>query len=254
MAQQGPVVLLDLLLLAGKLGDEFVLLGHLVLERLDLGLFGVLLLLGLGQGSLEVLDVLLELLSFGVELLGGGGHVGVGVLLVHQAGFDLLELLLGGGLGLEGGLVFLLHVTTGLTLSVESRGNLVSLGVDLDLSLLELGLEGLTLGKSGLGIGQVGADTIVQLLEAELDEEGLELAVKEPPGPVLETKVLLDVSLDDFEGNLLLSLDVIGNVDKDASGLALHLDDDLGQRSFTDLLELGQHTSAEHDLGLAATE
>ena len=34
-----------------------------------------------------------------------------------------------------------------------------------------------------------------------MDEEGLELAVKEPPGPVLETKVLLDVSLDDFEGN-----------------------------------------------------
>merc|ERR1719295_2307608 len=72
-----PVVLLDLLLLAGELGDEFVLLGHLVLEGLDLGLFGVLLLLGLGQGSLEVLDVLLELLTFGVELLGGGGHVGV---------------------------------------------------------------------------------------------------------------------------------------------------------------------------------
>ena len=47
---------------------------------------------------------------------------------------------------------------------------------------------------------------------------------------------------------LLLSLDVVGDVDEDASGLALHLDDDLGQRSFTDLLELGQHTSAEHDL------
>merc|ERR1719295_2044014 len=249
-----PVVLLDLLLLAGELGDELILLGHLVLERLDLGLFGVLLLLGLGQGSLEVLDVLLELLTFGVELLGGGGHVGVGVLLVHQAGFDLLELLLGGGLGLEGGLVFLLHVTTGLTLSVEGGGNLISLGEDLDLSLLELGLEGLTLGKSGLGIGQVGADTIVQLLEAELDEEGLELAVKEPPGPVLETKVLLDVSLDDFEGNLFLSLDGVSRGDEDAACLALHLDDDLGQRSFTDLLELGQHTSAEHDLGLAATE
>ena len=47
---------------------------------------------------------------------------------------------------------------------------------------------------------------------------------------------------------LLLSLDVIGDVDKDASGLALHLDDDLGQSTLTDLLELGQHTGAEHDL------
>ena len=47
---------------------------------------------------------------------------------------------------------------------------------------------------------------------------------------------------------LLLSLDVIGDVDKDASGLALHLDDDLGQSTLTDLLEFGQTTSAEHDL------
>ena len=82
------------------------------------------------------------------------------LFLSLASGPHLLELLLGGGLGLEGGLVFLLHVTTGLTLSVEGGGNLISLGVDLDLSLLELGLEGLTLGKSGLGIGQVGADTL----------------------------------------------------------------------------------------------
>ena len=37
-------------------------------------------------------------------------------------------------------------------------------------------------------------------------------------------------------------------MDENASGLALHLDDDLGESSLTDLLELGQHTGAEHDL------
>merc|ERR1719295_2143716 len=249
-----PVVLLDLLLLAGELGDELVLLGHLVLEGLDLSLLGVLLLLGLGQGPLEVFDVLLELIALGGELLGGGGHRGVSILLVHQASLDLLELLLGGGLGLEGGLVLLLHVAAGLALGVEGSRELVSVGVDLDLSVLELGLEGLTLGKTVLGGGQIGADAIVQLLETELDEEGLELAVKEPPGPVLETKVLLDVPLDDLKGDLLLSLDVIGDVDEDAASLALHLHDDLGQSAFTDLLKGGQHAGAEHDLGLAATE
>merc|ERR1719447_2207878 len=249
-----PVVLLDLLLLAGELGDELVLLGHLVLERLDLGLLGVLLLLGLGQRSLEILDVLLQLLALGGELLGGAGHRGVGILLVHKTGLDLLELLLGGGLGLEGLLVLGLHVSAGLAFGVQSGGELVSLGVDLDLSVLELGLEGLTLGESVLGGGQVGADAIVQLLETELDEEGLELAVKEPPRPVLETEVLLDVPLDNLESNLLLALDVIGDVDEDAASLALHLDDDLGQSALSDLLKLGQHTSAEHDLGLAATE
>ena len=38
-------------------------------------------------------------------------------------------------------------------------------------------------------------------ITVELDEEGLELAVKEPPGPVLETEVFLDVPLDDLEGD-----------------------------------------------------
>merc|ERR1719309_1595484 len=38
-----PVALLHLLLLAGELGDELVLLGHLILEGLDLVLLGVLL-------------------------------------------------------------------------------------------------------------------------------------------------------------------------------------------------------------------
>merc|ERR1719295_558555 len=228
-----PVVLLDLLLLAGELGDELVLLGHLVLEGLDLGLLGVLLLLGLGQRSLEILDVLLQLLALGGELLGGAGHRGVGILLVHKTGLDLLELLLGGGLGLEGLLVLGLHVSTGLAFGVQSAGKLVSLRVDLDLSVLELGLEGLTLGESVLGGGQIGADAIVQLLETELDEEGLELAVKEPPRPVLETEVLLDVPLDNLEGNLLGSLVLVGDCDEALADVGLHLEDDHGKRFLT---------------------
>merc|ERR1719244_1245914 len=43
-------------------------------------------------------------------------------------------------------------------------------------------------------------------------------------------------------------------MDKHTTSLALHLHEDLGQSSLTDLLEGGQHTGAEHDLGLAATE
>merc|ERR1719167_333099 len=52
-----PVALLHLLLLTGELGNELILLGHLVLEGLDLVLLGILLLLGLGQRPLEVFDV-----------------------------------------------------------------------------------------------------------------------------------------------------------------------------------------------------
>ena len=59
----------------------------------------------------------------------------------------------------------------------------------------------------------------------------------------------LQFSLHFLCDDLLLSpLDVVGDVDEDAASLALHLDDDLGQSSLTNLLKGGQHTRAEHDL------
>lgn len=51
-----------------------------------------------------------------------------------------------------------------------------------------------------------------------------------------------------YDDLLLSPLDVVGDVDEDAASLALHLDDDLGQGTLTNLLQLGQHTGAEHDL------
>ena len=57
-----------------------------------------------------------------------------------------------------------------------------------------------------------------------------------------------DVPLDGGDTLLLGDLALVGDVDKDSASLALHLDDDLGQSSLTNLLEGGQHTSAEHDL------
>jgi len=74
------------------------------------------------------------------------------------------------------------------------------------------------------------------------------------PHPVSAVVVETDVPLDGGDALLFGDLALVGDVDEDASGLALHLDDDLGESSLTDLLELGQHTGAEHDLGPAATE
>ena len=50
-------------------------------------------------------------------------------------------------------------------------------------------------------------------------------------------------------GLLLSPFDIVMNVNEDTTSLTLHLDEDLGQGTFTDLLQLGQHASAEHDLG-----
>ena len=68
----------------GEPGDELMLLHHLALQQLDLHLLGAPLLLCTDEGYLKVLDVLLELLCFGAQHLGGSGHVGIGVLPVHQ--------------------------------------------------------------------------------------------------------------------------------------------------------------------------
>merc|ERR1719167_913086 len=92
-----PVALLHLLLLAGELGNELILLGHLILKSLDLVLLGVLLLFGLGQGSLKIFDVLLQLAGLLGELLLLGTEGGVGILLIHKALLDVLQ----GGLDVD---------------------------------------------------------------------------------------------------------------------------------------------------------
>ena len=63
-----------------------------------------------------------------------------------------------------------------------------------------------------------------------------------------------DVPLDSRDTLLLGDLALVGDVDKDAAGLALHLHEDLGESSLTDLLEGRQHTGAEHDLKVVGKE
>merc|ERR1719427_2229852 len=81
-------------------------------------------------------------------------------------------------------------------------------------------------------------------------DHGVELI----PGPVSAVVVETDVPLDGGDALLLGDLALVGDVDEDAASLALHLHKDLGKSSLADLLEGGQHTGAEHDLSLAATE
>ena len=54
--------------------------------------------------------------------------------------------------------------------------------------------------------------------------------------------------LDGVETLLLELLAIIDGLDEESSGVALHLNDDLRQGQLTDILQLGQLTSAEHNL------
>ena len=68
------------------------------------------------------------------------------------------------------------------------------------------------------------------------------------PGPVLAFVVVSDVVLDGGDALLLGGLGLEGDGDQAASDMSLHLVDDDGKSALTDLLKLGQTTSAEHDL------
>merc|ERR1719167_312303 len=162
-----PVALLHLLLLTGELGDELILLGHLVLEGLDLVLLGILLLLGLGQRPLEVLDVLLQLMGLSGELLLLGAEGGVGILLIHEALLDILE----GGLdvdllghdGVESGLGIASDGALGLKLKVDF---ILFLESD-DVGGLEFLDQILTLGDGLLHHGQLSNAFVIFLLHVD---------------------------------------------------------------------------------------
>merc|ERR1719167_846403 len=162
-----PVALLHLLLLTGELGNELILLGHLVLEGLDLVLLGILLLLGLGQRPLEVFDVLLQLMGLSGELLLLGAEGGVGILLIHEALLDILE----GGLdvdllghdGVESGLGIASDGALGLKLKVDF---ILFLESD-DVGGLEFLDQILTLGDGLLHHGQLSNDFVIFLLHVD---------------------------------------------------------------------------------------
>merc|ERR1719249_132598 len=159
-----PVALLHLLLLAGELGNELILLGHLILEGLDLMLLGILLLFGLSQGPLEVLDVLLELAGFGGELLLVGAERGAGILLIHQALLDVLEGRLDvdllGHHGVESGLGIASDGALGLKLKVDF---ILFLESD-DVGSLEFLDQILTLSNGLLHRGQLSNDFFIFVL------------------------------------------------------------------------------------------
>merc|ERR1719391_960587 len=214
---QGDGLALQLLVASG--GDLVVGLGggELLAE----------IVLGLGEGGLGGGVVVLEGSALGV-----GGSLGGLDLLGLLAGVRAQEL----HLALDGG-------DLGLGLFVGGRGGF-ALGGGLGQDSLEF----------GQALGHLLAALLLGLLLLQGAHLALDHGVELVPGPVSASVVETDVPLDGGDALLLGNLALVGDVDENAASLALHLDEDLGESTLTDLLESGQHTGAEHDLGLAATE
>merc|ERR1712145_3563 len=77
----------------------------------------------------------------------------------------------------------------------------------------------------------------------DLAHLALDHGVELEPGPSADVVVNPDVPLDGGKEVLLgLEVVVLGELHEDNSGGTRHLEDDLGQGTLTDLLELGQTT------------
>merc|ERR1711962_1546979 len=114
------------------------------------------------------------------------------------------------------------------------------------------------LGQDGLELGQTFSHLLATLFLSQLllqdGHFALHHGVELVPDPVSAVVVETDVPLDGGDTLLLGDLALVGDVDENAASLALHLHEDLGESALTDLLQGGQHTGAEHDLGGTATE
>merc|ERR1712168_766295 len=102
--------------------------------------------------------------------------------------------------------------------------------------------------------GHHAASFLLFLLLADLGSLRHNQHVELVPGPVLAFVVVSDVVLDGGNALLLGGLGLEGDGDQAASDMSLHLVDDDGESTLTDLLKLGQTTSAEHDLGVSGSE
>merc|ERR550519_2019091 len=79
--------------------------------------------------------------------------------------------------------------------------------------------------------------------------------IENEPLPSTDGVVNFDVPLNRREQIFLrFEVVVLGELHEDDSGGTLHLQDNLRQSAFADLLQAGQASSAEHDLGVSASE
>merc|ERR1719204_2774812 len=243
----------NVLLLLVELVDDFILLGDFVIQGLD-GVVPVgLLLLNLGDGKLDVFNVLLDIADGTSMLLDLGSQLNSGSLLGGQV------LLLGGQLNL------------GLSLHLGSLGLSVSVDGQVALLLLQLGGQRLDVILEGIHLSLQGGSNIKSLLVLAVGFIGLllqkpklllgvghankrtSLLDDDEPSPISHGHVLSELPLADHNKFSLSTLLLIDNIPQPLVDLTLQVPDKLHDDLITSLLKLGQSASLEEDQSVTKT-
>merc|ERR1719327_1550327 len=241
----------NVLLLLVQLVDDLVLLTDLILEHLDGVLAVALLQLNLGDGQLDVLDLLLHHSNgarVGLDLSSQGNP---GRFLRGEDSLSFLQLRfclsLGGcGLGLpvgvDGDVALLLSqlLAHGLNFSLEAVHAALEVGGDIEgLLVLSPGGVGLLLQKPELLLGVGQADQAPGLLD------------EDKPAPVPAGQVLAEVPLADLDQLPLVELLLVDAAADPLEHLTLDHAHPLDHQLVTLLLKGTEGASAEEDKGVS---
>merc|ERR1719204_1498370 len=241
----------NVLLLFVQLVDDLVLLADLILGHLDGVVAVALLQLDLGDGQLDVLDLLLHhanrarvCLDFSSQgnpgvLLGGENSLG---FLELTFGLDLGSSGLGLPLGVDGDVALLLSqlLAHGFDLSLEAIHAALEVGGDIKgLLVLSPGGVGLLLQKSELLLRVWQADQAPGLLD------------EDKPAPVPASQVLAEVPLADLDQLPLVELLLVDAAADPLEHLTLDHAHPLDHQLVTLLLEGTKGASAEEDKGVS---
>merc|ERR550532_2406147 len=243
-------LLLETLLFLAELILVVITGDDLLLQLLHLGLHLDLFNLKLLSSGLLFLKLFLEVLNVLLELL-----------LLLGALEDLLFFLLDPGLHVVDDLLHLLLP------GGQPSSHLLGLRAQLSLGLELLGQDVLLLERllvllvEALDLGLVSLEPLGDLLELNLLlhdflvifsdlEEGLDFSVEPPPLPVPQLEVGSAVPLEDSDGVQLLDPLLVVPSSQEPSAVSLELDDQVCDPEVPLLLEMGEHSGAEEDLGL----
>merc|ERR1719210_2299314 len=241
----------QVLLLLVQFVDDLILFSNFILENLDGVVTVALLSLNLGDGKLNILNVLLDSSNAARVSLDLGSQFNSGSFFALQnVGFGCqLHLCL--SLNLVG---------LGLSVSVDRDAalllsQLLGHGTNLVLQTTKTGLKFGSLVKSSLvlTIGVIGL--LFKLPEFLL---GIGETNKSPglldddkPSPISHLEILSEVPLSNLDKFSLISLGSIDSATNSLESLSLDESDPLEDKIITSLLKLGKSSSSEEDKGVS---
>jgi len=241
----------QVLLLLVQLVDNFILLSDLILESLDGVVTVALLLLNLGDGKLNILNVLLDssnAASMGLDFSSKSNsglfltleNLGLGSKFSLSLGLQARSLCLSVSVDRDGSLFLreLLGHSSNL-ISESIKGSLKLSSLVKSSLVLTIGVVGglLKLSKLFLGVGKTNESSGL------LDDN--------KPSPVSHLEVLPEVPLGNLDELSLVSLHGINSAADSLEDLSLDHSDPFDDQVVTSLLKLGKSTSSEEDKGVS---